>query len=352
MTPRENLLSLLRRQGYQTAPAECILCPSLEETFRQKTGQTDYAAYFQFPFRRITPLPDKPQDAAVFRSYYPNLHPQAQIDRFGIAREPGSAAAMHMTYMRNPLAGIQSLSELQAYPFPELDTSDLSAQTAEVQQLHREGLAAVGQMDCTIWEHAWYMRGMENLMVDMMLEDEKAACLLDWVTADACASAAAYASAGVDILYVGDDIGMQHSIMMSETLYRTWIKPRLKQVIAAARAVKPDIIVFYHSCGYVTPFIEDLIEAGVDVLNPVQPECMDFADIHRQFGSRLSFYGTIGTQTTMPFGTPNDVRRAVFRNLEIAGDKGGLLCTPTHMLEPEVPWENIVSYVQACRDFK
>jgi len=98
--------------------------------------------------------------------------------------------------------------------------------------------------------------------------------------------------------------------------------------------------------------IDDLIEAGIDVLNPVQPECMNFAELHAEFGDRLSFNGTIGTQSHMPFGTPDEVRKVVFENLQIAGDKGGLLCCPTHMLEPEVPWENVEAYVKACRDFK
>ena len=84
------------------------------------------------------------------------------------------------------------------------------------------------------------------------------------------------------------------------------------------------------------------------MLNPVQPECMDFAEVHAKFGDRLSFNGTIGTQTTMPFGTPDEVRETVRRNLGIAGEKGGLLCCPTHMLEPEVPWANIEAYVDAA----
>jgi uroporphyrinogen decarboxylase len=155
----------------------------------------------------------------------------------------------------------------------------------------------------------------------------------------------------VDALHLGDDIGMQSTLMMSLDFYREWLQPRLARVIAAAKAVNPEIIATYHSCGYVRPAIEDLIEAGVDVLNPVQPECMDFAEIHAEFGDRLSFWGTIGTQTTMPLGTPEEVREAVYRNLEIAGAKGGLLCTPTHLLEPEVPWENIEAYISACRDF-
>ncbi|HPY90525.1 MAG TPA: uroporphyrinogen decarboxylase family protein, partial [Lentisphaeria bacterium] len=160
------------------------------------------------------------------------------------------------------------------------------------------------------------------------------------------------AQAGVDLLCIGDDIGMQKTTMMSMDNYRQWLKPRHAAVINAAKAAKPDILVTYHSCGFIEPFIPELIEIGVDVLNPVQPECMDFAKIHAQYGTHLSFWGTLGTQTTMPFGSADEVRSTTLRNLAIAGSKGGLFCSPTHIIEPEVPWDNIEAYVQAARDFQ
>ena len=78
---------------------------------------------------------------------------------------------------------------------------------------------------------------------------------------------------------------------------------------------------------------------------------MDFEDVHRDFGDRVSFWGTIGTQQLIPYGTPAEIKRQVWKNLDIAGSKGGLWCTPTHILEPEVPWENIIAYVEACREY-
>ena len=164
--------------------------------------------------------------------------------------------------------------------------------------------------------------------------------------------ALSYAKAGVDVLFLGDDIGMQHSIMMSEELYCTWVKPRLKKIIDEVKKVNPDILIFYHSCGFIEPLIPHLIEAGIDVLNPIQSECMDFAEIYKKYGDKISFHGTIGTQTVMPKGTPEEVKEAVWRNLDIAGEKGGLFVAPTHMLEPEVPLENILAYVDACRTYQ
>jgi uroporphyrinogen decarboxylase len=192
---------------------------------------------------------------------------------------------------------------------------------------------------------------MTQMMMDMTMGDEKAVFMLDKIMEHACQRAAAFAVAGTDIIELGDDIDMQSSIMMSRDMYREWLMPRLAKVIKSAKSANPDVMIFYHTCGYVEPLIGDLIEAGVEILNPVQPECMDFSEIHSKYGDRLSFNGTIGTQTTMPFGTPQEVRDTVFRNLDIAGEKGGLLCCPTHLLEPEVPWENIAAYVNACKEY-
>lgn len=362
MTPRENLLSLYRRKGYGQAPVCFNLCPSLEKQFREMhPGETSYADYFQFPMRLIVD-PGFPWIAEIpgfvparkwdYGKYYnPPIAPGARIDIWGVAHEPGDAAAKHMTHMRHPLENMTSVAEMEAYPWPDFEKADWSFVKREVEQLHSRGLAAQVWMECTVWEVAWYLRRMDVLMLDMAAEDETALYLLDKLTGMACFRARRYAEAGADILALGDDIGMQSSIMMSQEMYRTWLKPRLKQVIDAARSVKPDIVIQYHSCGYVLPLIDDLIEAGIDVLNPVQPESMDVTEVLRRFSGRLSFNGTLGTQTTMPFGTPAEVRDTVRRNLDLAGESGGLLCCPTHMLEPEVPWANIEAYVDAARQW-
>jgi uroporphyrinogen decarboxylase len=159
------------------------------------------------------------------------------------------------------------------------------------------------------------------------------------------------AGAGLDILRLGDDVGMQHAMMMSPAMWAKWLKPRLAKVIEAAKTANPSIIVSYHSDGMIMPVIEGLIEAGVDVLNPVQPECIDPAEVKAMFGDRLAFSGTIGTQTTMPFGTPDDVRRDVKDRIETVGKGGGLFIGPSHTMEPEVPWANVVAFVEAVEEY-
>ena len=134
-------------------------------------------------------------------------------------------------------------------------------------------------------------------------------------------------------------------------MWRRWLRPRLTQVIAAARSVRRDILVLYHSDGNLSAIIPELVEIGVDILNPIQPECMDPAALKSQYGGRLSFWGTIGTQTTMPFGTPQQVKEEVRCRIETVGQGGGLLLGPTHTLQPDVPLANIVAFFEAVGEY-
>lgn len=352
MTNRENFLSLLRRQGYERVPVEFSLCPHLKDVCRKELNAEDYQEFFGMPWRNVRDLRLQDQDVEKFRKYYKEpLAEGAEIDIWGVGHEK-SPNSMHMTYMRHPLEGAETLEELQNYPYPDYANADGSHQAEQVRKIKEKDLIAVGNMQTTIWETAWYLRSMEELFCDMMMEDEKATFLLDKITELSLIRALSYTRAGVDVLFFGDDIGMQHTTMMSEELYLTWIQPRLKKIITEVKKVNPDVLIFYHSCGFVEPMIPHLIDAGIDVLNPIQSECMDFEEIYRKYGSQISFHGTIGTQTVMPKGTPEEVKETVWHNLDIAGEKGGLFVAPTHLLEPEVPLENILAYVEACRTYR
>lgn len=352
ITARENLMGMLRREGYMWPPLEFSLCPSLEERFKKEIGGpgSNYMEYFGMPWRRVGDLVPDNQDKSRFLSYYGQLGENVEIDEWGVGHG-SSPNSMHMTKMLYPLEHAETVEDIKTYPIPVYTQKNNGWVKDKVIELQKHGLAAIGNMQCTVWETAWYLRGMENLMMDMLSDAEMADAVFEMVEKMSTDRALLYAKAGVDILYLGDDIGMQHSIMMSEELYTEWILPRLKRIISKVKKVRPDILVFYHSCGFIVPFIKHLIDAGVDVLNPIQSECMEFEEIYRAYGDRISFHGTIGTQTVMPFGTPEEIKENVRKNLDIVGPKGGLFVAPTHLLEPEVPWENILAYVEACRNY-
>ena len=351
MTNRENFLSLVRRKGYERVPYGYQMCPTIREKYDAWCRETGFVP--NVVMQGLMSVPFEPFDMKVYDKYYEGhpFKPGTVIDETGVAHEPGSAAAFHMTKMYYPMQNLTTVDQIEAYPYLRYENVDLTALKKQVDGIKTRDQIAVGSMQCTIWETSWYLRGMNELMMDMLTDEEMAEALFERITHNAILRAQAYAKCGADVLFLGDDVGMQRNIMMSEEMYCKWLKPRLRRVIDAARAVKPDIVVFYHSCGYVLPLIGHLIDAGVEVLDPVQPECMDFEEVHRRFGRDISFHGTLGTQTTMPFGTPREVREVVYCNLDIAGSKGGLLPEPTHLLEPEVPIENVVEYIWACLEY-
>jgi uroporphyrinogen decarboxylase len=202
-----------------------------------------------------------------------------------------------------------------------------------------------------IFESSWYLRGLDQMLIDFYENEEFAEALLEKVTVLKCKLAERWTRAGVDILITADDVGAQNSLMMSADMYRKWIKPRLKRVIEAAKAVNPDVLIFYHSDGNILEIIPDLIEAGVEILNPIQPECMDPIRLMEEYGSRISFWGAVGTQSVLPFGSPVDVEKVCHALLKARIGKGGLILAPTHLVEPEVPLENIEAFIRAVQSY-
>jgi uroporphyrinogen decarboxylase len=146
----------------------------------------------------------------------------------------------------------------------------------------------------------------------------------------------------------GDDYGTQKGLIMSPACWREFIKPRLG---AMCRRVKTaGKFVFLHSCGNVRGLLPDLIECGVDVLNPFQPEVMDLADVKREFGDRLTFYGGISTQRTLPLGTPEQTREEVRRLSSVIGRGGGYIVAPAHAIPADARPENVAAMIESVSE--
>lgn len=353
MTGRERVQAVLRREAPDRLPKELKLTPGLLGRFREATGNDDPAEYFRVEVRDVYFRP--PASQADFSAYYPDGVPPLpnapgwEVGEWGVGQIPGSEH--HFIRIAHPLALLRATAELDSYPWPDLSRPERHEHLeAEVNALHARGLFAIGFMEWTIFELAWHLRGMERFFTDLVEMPAFATALLDRITAARCFQAARYAEAGVDLIKIGDDVGTQRAMLMSPATYREWLKPRHASVIAAARSSRPDVLVSYHSDGDCLAIIPDLIEIGVNVLNPVQPECMDLRAIRREFGRDLVFWGGIGTQTTMPFGSSGQVRADVWDAIETLGPTGYLPC-PTHVLEPEVPVENIVAFVEAVESY-
>jgi uroporphyrinogen decarboxylase len=351
MTPRERVLRAMRRDGPDKVPRELpwgSFTPELMEVFKEKTGADDPAEYFDYEVRQISFI--NPKSTGDFLKYFDKLPPNTRIDDWGTARLRGSEH--HFEKYIFPMAKFTSPYEVEEYPFPDYMHPDCHRHfESTVKKFHERGLAVSGELTCTIFEISWYIRGMENLLMDFTLNPELAAAILDKVLNIRIEQITKYVQAGVDIIWLGDDVGQQVGLIMSPETWRKWLKPRLSKVIGTTKSINPKVLIFYHSDGDVKQLIPELIEIGIDILNPIQPECMDPAEIKRTYGDRLSFWGTIGTQTTMPFGTPKEVKKVIKERIETVGEGGGLLLAPTHILEPEVPWENVLAFFEAIEEY-
>jgi len=354
MTSRERTLRVLRRGRPDRLPRELKMTPPLLEDFQKRTGASDPSEYFGADVRDVFFAP--PTSQPDFNAYYPEGLPRFwnpagwEVGEWGVGVTGGSM--YHFIHIEHPMKNLASVEDLERYPFPDLTPPARHRHLeAEVQALHDRGLFAIGFMEWTVFEIAWHLRGMTELFVDMSFNPAFAERLLDRITAIRAFEARRFAEAGVDMIKIGDDVGTQKAMLMSPAMYRDWFKPRHAAVIRAAREVRPDIPVCYHSDGNCWDVIPDLIDIGVTVLNPVQPECLDLEAVKKRFGDRLVFWGGIGTQTTMPFSSPDEVYRTVQRTINVLGPTGYLPC-PTHVLEPEVPWENILAFIRAVDEYR
>lgn len=198
----------------------------------------------------------------------------------------------------------------------------------------------VGVTKTTIFETAWALRGLEQLMMDFVEDPDLAESVLEIPYRYHLAAAERLVRMGVDMIWIGDDVGTQNAMLISPKHWRRYLKPRMANFIATLKAINPRVKVAYHSDGCIYPIVPELIEIGLDVLNPIQPASMDPARLKREYGDRLCFWGSIDEQGTLPFGSPEDVRNEVLSRLETVGRNGGLILGPTHNVQLDTPMEN------------
>jgi len=349
LTRRENCLAIMNRDNPEWVVYNISYTPDLQRRVQESLEIPDPVLFHAFPGAGIGAHFERKKGKPDFSKYFADMElPKgAYIDDMGIGHIPGSR--YHFDKYIFPMRNFTDPIEVEEYPWPEeppYDDAYYEALKRSAEDVKSKDLIAVGSGG-SIFETSWYLRGMDNLFADFILNEDLASALLDKVTGICVRSARAAGIAGADMLGTGDDVGMQHRMLMSPDEWRKWIKPRFASVITAAREHKPDIHVRYHSDGFIEPIIPDLIEIGVTILNPVQPECMDPVKLKKQYGDKLAFDGTIGIQTTMPFGTTDDVDSEVKRMIETVGKGGGLIIAPTHVLEPEVPLDNIKAFLDA-----
>ncbi len=355
MLPRERILTACRRGRPDRVPYVFGFTPPLQKVFERETGATNPADYFGFDIRSVGPKPTclRPD----FRHLYADLDlpNNCEFDEWGVAEVPPEGDdedTRHFRHRISPLRNATSVEEVLAFPLPDLDAEyRYVGLAAEVEAIKARGLAVQGGLGFSTFDYSWLLRGIDRFMMDMVADPEMTAAIMDRVVGLLRRVVRRIVASGVDVIIWGEDVGTERAMMMSPASWRQWIKPRFRSMIEAAKETNPEVITWYHSCGNIEPIIPDLIEIGVEVLNPLQPEAMDPARIKQQYGDHLAFWGSVSVQRTMPWGSPDEVRAEVRERIETVGRGGGFVLAPAHVLEPEVPWGNVMAFVEAAREY-
>jgi uroporphyrinogen decarboxylase len=274
------------------------------------------------------------------------------IDSWGVVRVKPAGAHYYDMELPAPLGGEISISDIVNYPWPEPDPSVAAGLKKQVQHLRETtDCALVLNLPSAFVHQSQYMRGFEDWFTDLAAAPKMTEAMFDACVEVKTNFARVILDAvgrDVDILLTSDDMGTQKSLMFSPRMYREMFKPRHKKFFDFIRS-KSDAPLMMHSCGSISAILDDLIEIGVQILNPVQTraEGMDPAYLKKEFGDRIAFWGGMDIQDVLPFGSPEDVRNEVKHLFETLGEGGGWVLCPSHNIQPEVPPENIVAMYEA-----
>jgi len=278
-------------------------------------------------------------------------------DEFGVVWSMPDDQQLYMDISHHPLAEAE-ISDLADYPFPiGGDPTRFTGVREKAMELRRETPYAISTGICgVVYEFCWYMRGLERWFLDMIENPAFCEALLDktltfWI--DYFTGFMAEVGDLVDVVMIGDDVGGQSGPLFNPQFYRTIIKPRQKKLVQHIKSLT-NAKIWYHTCGSVVEYIPDLLDNGIDILNPVQTSAkgMDPVRLKAIYGDKLTFWGgAIDAQHVLPFASPEQIREDVRRNLEIFKPNGGYVFNNVHNIQVGVPPANILALFDAALEF-
>ena len=357
LSPRERVLTALEHKPTDAVPFGMGfgVNPPAKEKLREylghkTTAQTSVWLADFSDLRYVTPPFAGPAGREA------RLAGGAYRDMWGIVRRP--FANMLDTYNEievYPLGGAKTLADIADYPWPDPGWFDYDALPAAIDAADGGGDHAIYAGNGIIFEIAWYMRGLERMMTDLATEPEFSFALMRRITDFFIAyfdRMLAAARGKIHIIFTGDDIGGQHGLLVSPSMWEQLFKPhhaRLNEFLRG-RGVK----IMYHSDGSVIDAMDGLIDMGIDVLEAFQLDAarMDPAVIKQKWGDRLCFHGGVSVQRLLPFGTPEQVGAEVAELISVMGKGGGYILAPSHAIQAGTPPENIAAMLRAARPEK
>jgi len=360
MNSRERVMRALKRDGLpDRVPLQFDLCRSLLEEAGAKYGlPVEYSqSYYEDVTYRISANALRTamgSDCVVVGAGLPASyeHPRTEdgclVNEFGMVMRPG---LLYYDVVGMPLSGATSADDVRRFAFPDpLAAGRFDNAERDIARF-KQDYFVVGDLELTMFEMAWHMTGMEKFMIDMSSGEEYIGVLLDRVLEFSVGVGKKLVELGVDGIWTGDDFGAQNGMLVSPRMWRRLFKPRMAELWQELKRANPVILVMYHSDGAIAPILNDLIEIGLEVFNPVQPNVPghDPEALKTQYGERLSFWGAIDQQQLLPFGAPAEIEADVAEKIRVLGRDGGYMCSPAHIVQSDTSLANVEAFIAAVR---
>ncbi len=362
MTPRERILAALNHEPPDRTPTDGWFHPEVVESLKQHYQTDDWSVildglgiegWVDLSPQLVPTDPDKqivPQFGSASGEPARWLDERTFEDVWGACFRMGDDGR-YREWLSGPLEDAQTVADIERFEIlTAVEISEPDDYARQVAASKANEMFVFANLE-NPFRRLWNLRGYQNALMDYLANVDVLEAVYDSLYALYTEMALRMARADVDMIRVVGDIAMQDRIIMGPDLWRRFDKPRMAELIAAARAVKPDLVLFIHSDGKLTDLMDDLIEIGFNVINPIQPECMDPVEVKQRWGDRITLHGCISIQRTLPFGSADDVRREVDALIRQCGYNGGLVLLPSNNIQPDTSIENILACYHTARDF-
>lgn len=334
MNNRERVLTALQHRQPDVVPYDIRFTKPAHAKMAQYYGDPDFASKLGNCFTWFRPYPKNGRYWLVGADIWE--------DEFGVRwnRTIDKDIGVPCEYIVTP-------DNLEEYEWPDPHDPRRYDHIKEALPKGKDSVTLLS-LGFAVFERAWTLVGMENLLVYMLTDKDFVHKLLDKILQYNLGIIEHACALDIDIVRFGDDWGQQRGLIMGIDLWREFIKPRIKQMYQLVKSKGKYVMI--HCCGKVDELFDELIECGLDIFNPFQPEVMDVFEIKKRYGDRLCFYGGISIQRTLPYGTVQEVKGEVQRLIDVVGENGGYIASPSHDIPADAKPENIAAMVEVLQN--
>ena len=353
MRPRERVIQALNHQETDRPPFQATFVPEFAHLLQRAFGlprkftEPHHRDWYGYDLEILTGQDILQASCGWVTNYY--LHDKAYTDEWGVKwridhYDTQNGIGYYTNIDVNPLK--DNDEEALRFKAPDPDKPAMYRTVEQLVKQYQSDYWIIGRVHTTMFESAWALRGLETLMTDFYINPEIADHIIEETYRYHLQVVRNLAGIGVDMIWLGDDFGSQSSLMIDPDLWRSVFKHRFANIIAEARRIKPDIKIAYHTDGCNYDIVEDLIQIGLDVLNPIQTECMDPVLMQEKYGDKLCFFGGIGVQSTLPHGTYEELKTEYEWLKNSLGKGGGWICAPTHHVQLDTPVDKFINLLR------